>query len=360
MENFQEIVVAWAKLATIGARPVAESVGIDRDFFARVLNKRRELTQENAKLLGDALGLNADGFADQRVQSNLCRQTEDLEAVESLGFETRYIAHIKSHKELKGGQSLQKYILVKFSYGEKSRLSIMRMATEKWHRLIESLNFPDLLILEIDTLLIAELNAINATFEDTRWQELQDVLVTEDKLYAVSWMEELLQDLIRKQIENSGRHSIVKRVERKTDLLRIANKQTTLSDWPAAAVHYAQSHILTPISHEFSPALAVGIRNDEKRVFVYLTSLRTGQSLTFDIGNQAKIDQVVIFHSHTKDPKSKYDVLYDGPISLLIETANKLNLIQDGRINLSINSLFFLDEVTRPEHALKRRKNRGG
>lgn len=360
MENFQKIVVAWSKLASVGARPLAESVGIDRDFFARVLNNRRELPQGNAKSLGDALGLVPEGFVDERIRANLCRQLEDLAALESLGFKTRYLAHIKSHKEMKGGKSLQKYLLVNISYRGKNRLSILRMATEKWQRLIEQLNFPELPIIEVDTLIVSELNSVDAVIEYDCWKELEAIQVSEDSEHAGEWMQKFVEDLIQRQIEESGGRSQTKRIERKTDLLRIANKYSTLADWPSAAVNYAETFILTPISHEFAPAMAVGIRRDEKRVFVYLTSLRIGQSLTFDLENQAKVDQILVFFSQSENSIVKYDVLYDGSIEMMIEAARKNDLIKDGRIVMSIRSLQFLDEMTKSEHSLKRRKNRGG
>ena len=87
MDNFKESVIAWSKLAAIGARPIAESVGIDREFYARVLNKRGDLRDDDAVELGKALGLNAEGFESTQIQANLCRDLQDLEAIKKLGFE---------------------------------------------------------------------------------------------------------------------------------------------------------------------------------------------------------------------------------------------------------------------------------
>jgi hypothetical protein len=359
VENFQKIVVGWSKLASIGARPLAESVGIDRDFYARVLNKRRDLPQEKADLLGEALGIGHDGFAPKRIQSNLCRQLEDLAAIEDLGFEVRYLAHIKSHKEINGGKSLQKYILVHFSYNGVGRFSVLRMATEKWHRLIEQLNFPELSIIKIDTTLISELNAIDETVEDLYWSELEAELGGRDLSFFAHQMQALLIKLTGRKIEQYGKRSNAKRIDRKTDLQRIAHMHTTLSEWPAAAVHYAQSHVLAPLSQEFAPATAAGIRNDHQRVFVYVATIGDTQRLTFDADMESKVDQVLIFYANTLNPQSKYEILFDGPISYLIEAAKSHHLLREGRVSLSAKDLHFLDKDTGHAHALMRRKYHG-
>jgi hypothetical protein len=359
VKNFQETVVAWSKLASIGARPMAEFVGIDRDFYARVLNKRRELPQENAESLGGALGIRHDGFVPMRIQSHLCRHLEDLAAIEELGFEAHYIAHIKTSKEVKGGQSLQKYILVNFSQSGVGRLSILRMATAKWHRLIEQLNFPDLPIIEIETPLISELNAIDEPVEVVLWSQLQSAIQAKENLVIADQMQKLLLQLINKKIDQVGMGSDAKRIDRKTDLLRLAEVHTTMSDWPAAAVHYAQSHVIVPLTQEFSPANAAGIRNDEERVFVYVTTLGDTQCLTLERDIQSKVDQVLIFYANPLKPKSTYEVLFDGRFVYLLAAAKRHNLLQDKKITLTARDLHFMEKDPDPGYALKRRKNRG-
>jgi hypothetical protein len=356
VKNFQEIVVAWAKLASVGARPVAESVGIDRDFFARVLNKRRDLPQKDAKELGEKFGLTPEGFVPRRLESNLCRHLEDLKALETLGFEVKFRAQIKSQKEVKGGKSLQKYMLVRFRFQKTSRLSILRMATEKWHRLMEELNFPDLPIVEIDTLLMPELNSINASVDHFEWQNVEVAMRLADKDDAAKCLQALLMPLINDQIERSGKLSNSKRVDRKTTVLRLAEKHATICEWPEAAMNYAKVHFLSPLTQDFSPAMAVGKRADNSIVSVYIASITDKDTLTFEEDFHTKVGHILIFFANPLNPLSKYQVLFDGPTSYLIELAVKHNLKRDDRICLSAKDVYFLDEKGKSNFGLKQRR----
>jgi hypothetical protein len=357
VKNFQEILVAWAKLASVGARPVAESVGIDRDFFARVLNKRRDLPHKYARALAEKFGLTPEGFVHRRVESNLCRHLEDLKAIETLGFEVRFLAQIKSNKEIKGGKSLQKYMFVCFCYKKTVRLSILRMATDKWHRLMEELNFPDLPIVEIDTLLMSELNNIDASFELAPWQDMNSVLPRTDKAYVSKWLQALLQKLISEQIDRSGRLSNSKRVDRKTTVLRLAEKHAAVCEWPEAAMNYGKAHFLSPLTQDFSPAMAVGKRADNSIVSVYIASITDKDTLTFEENFHTKVGHALIFFANPLNPISKYEVLFDGPMSYLIELALKKNLKRDDRICLSAKDVYFLDMGSKSNLALKRRRS---
>jgi len=357
VENFQEIVVAWSKLASVGARPMAESVGIDRDFFARVLNKRRDLPLDNAKKLGDAMGVTIDGFVPQRIQSNLCRHLEDLTAIENLGFEVRFLAQIKSRKEVKGGKSLQKYMFVYFAYQKTVRLSVLRMATEKWHRLMEQLKFPELPIVEVDTLLVSELNSIDVTIDVQPWQDFKSVLPRSNKKYVEKWMQALLEQLVLGQVEKSERSGAPKRIDRKTAVLRITEKHAALSEWPEAAVNYAKVHFLAPLSQDFFPAMAVGKRADSAIVSVYVASINNKDTLILERDFHNKVGHALIFFLNPLNSFSKYEVLYDGPMQVLIEAATSRNLNQDTLISLSAKDIYFLDEGSNSNLSLKRRRS---
>jgi hypothetical protein len=171
-------------------------------------------------------------------------------------------------------------------------------------------------------------------------------------------MQELLLQLINKKIDQVGMGSDAKRIDRKTNLLRLAEVHTTMSDWPAAAVHYAQSHALVPLTQEFSPANAAGIRNDGERVFVYVATLGDTQCLTLERDIQSKVDQILIFYANPL-PKSTYEVLFDGRVVHLLAEARRHNLLQDKKITLTARDLHFMEKDIDPRYALKRRKNKG-
>jgi cell fate (sporulation/competence/biofilm development) regulator YmcA (YheA/YmcA/DUF963 family) len=373
--NFQEIVMAWSKLASVGARPLAESVGIDRDFFARALNKRRELPEQEAKLLGDALDVHENGFGRLKIQSNLCRQLEDLSAVEDLGFKITYLANIKTQKEVRGGKSLQKYLLVHFKYGGIARLSVLRMATEKWMRLMEKIGFPDLPIVEVNTHWIALLNSIDEQLEPEVWDLLikkpQDdepkLLLDEDEVEEIrpeiegpnvsAWLKRYVEDVFSNHEKSASKISMVKTVHRQTELSRMVDKQSALAEWPEAAKEFAHKFVIAPIATEFLPAMAVGIRSDQKRVCLYLASMNDKEILRFDAEFKNKVDHVLIFLTKPWASSEKYEVHYDGPVEQLYKATGQCEEKQNTGISLSAKDIHYLDKDIQSNQRLMQRNH---
>ena len=376
MGNFQETVIAWSKLATVGARPLAESVGIDRAFFARALNKRRELTEEETNLLAGVLDMHENGFGQLRIQSNLCRQLDDLNAVENLGFEITYLAHIKTQKEVRGGKSLQKYLLVHFSYHGMGRLSILRMATEKWMRLIEKLGFPNLPLFEVNTQWVSLLNSINEPLKPKEWHKLvtlwvdadePKMLLDDDEVEEIrqkiqgpnfaAWLQKYAEEVFLNREENISKITLARTLVRQNELSRMVDKQSALAEWPEAAKDFAKKIVIAPIATEFAPAMAIGIRRDQKRVFVYLTSMHDEEILTLKEDFKGKVDHVLIFLTKPWQSLEKYEVHYDGPVEQLFKATRRFEEKQKTGISLSAKDIHYLDKEIPPNQRLMQRGN---
>lgn len=315
MENFKETVIAWSKLAAIGARPIAESVGIDREFYARVLNKRRNLPEADAVALGEAMGLTQAGFEQFVIQSNLCRQLEDLQAVEKLGFKVTYLSQIVTPKEDRGGSSLQKYIAMYFSNELTARICIVRMATEKWERLNNRVNLAKLPKVYIDTAAISLLNNIRVKITPEDFVSFERLLEQKDKGTKI-WLQDKLEEIVSNQDLRISSFNKVRRLQRNTFLSRVIEKNTSLAHWPEAAKEFAKSHVLCPLVGEFEPAMAVAKREDEKRVFVYMTVIDDEDRLVITPQLKGDVEHFLIFLTKPYN-KDKHELIFDGPASNL-------------------------------------------
>ncbi len=318
MDSFQKNVIAWSRLATIGARPVAESVGIEREFYARVLNGRRVLPEVETKALGKVLGLTEAGFEPQKIQANLCRNLGDLDAVVAMGFEATYFAQIKTEKEMRGGSSLQKYVAIYFSYRGVGRISIMRMATENWLKLVARLG-EALPILQVETLTIPFFNSIDRTSPADIW----DGLASQSRKKNLKEMSSLLKIEINKflldQDEIKNKSNFARRLIRKTHLGRLTEKNSSITEWPEGARLLAASRVLIPLTNEFLPARAAGIRSDKKRVFIYLAAIKEDEILELSQDLLQQVEHAILFLIKPWDSKEKFELIFDGPIESLMK-----------------------------------------
>ncbi len=315
MENFKDSVIAWSKLAAIGARPIAESVGIDREFYARVLNKRRNLPEADAVALGEAMGLTQYGFEQFVIQSNLCRQLEDLQAVEKLGFKATYLAQIVTPKEDRGGSSLQKYIAMYFSNELTARICIVRMATEKWERLNNRVGLVKLPKVYIDTAVISLLNNISVKITPEDFVSFENLLEKKDEGTKI-WLQDKLEEVVSTKDLHMSSFNKVRRLQRNTFLSRVIEKNTSFAHWPEAAKEFAKSHVLSPLVAEFEPAMAVAKREDEKRVFVYMTVIDDEDRFVITPQLKVNVDHFLIFLTKPYN-KEKHELIFDGPASNL-------------------------------------------
>jgi hypothetical protein len=355
LEDFKKIVIAWSKLAAIGARPIAEVVGIEREFYARVLNNRRDLPETDAIALGRAMSLNETGFEPFRMQSNLCRQLDDLQAIENLGFRARFVAQILTHKEARGGSSLQKYVVMYFIKSGVGRISIVRMATEKWNRLNAIGRVCGLPTLHIDTAVISLLNNINESVPEKEFVEFEKLLEQPNSEGSLDWLQGKLDNVVANQDSYVNKINIIKRVQRNTLLSRIVEKHTSLVYWPDAAKEYAKSHVLSPLVLEFAPVMALGLLENGKKVFVYMRVINDDEAFVVDQRLKNNIDHYLIFLAHPLN-KQKMEIIFDGPAKKLTwEKFQNENSENKKKNEFSAIEICLLNKDVDSEEKIKRR-----
>ncbi len=319
VDSFQKNVIAWSRLSTVGARPAAESAGIDREFYARVLNGRRVLPEVETKGLGKVLGLTQAGFEPYKIQSNLCRNLDDLDAVVGMGFEATYLAQIQTEKEYRGGKSLQKYIAIYFLYRGVARISIMRMATENWLRLMNKLGNPDLPILEVETLIIPFFNSVDRTSPVDIWDKLASQLTEKNFNGMFQILKEQLNKFLLDQDEIRSKQNYARRLIRKTHLGRLTEKNSSFTEWTEGTRLLAASRILIPLTNKFLPARAAGVRADKKRVFIYLAAIKEDEILELSPDLLQQVEHALVFLIKPWDSIERFELIFDGPIESLMK-----------------------------------------
>jgi hypothetical protein len=353
VDSFQKNVIAWSRLATVGARPAAESAGINREFYARVLNGRRVLPEAETKALAKVLGLTGAGFEPQKIQANLCRNLDDLDAVVAMGFEATYFAQIKTEKEMRGGSSLQKYVAIYFSYRGVGRISIMRMATENWLKLEAKLG-KALPILEVETLTIPFFNSIDRTSPADIW----DGLVSQWRKKNLREMSSLLKIEVNKflldQDEIKNKSNFARRLIRKTYLGRVTEKNSSITEWPEGAKLLAASRVLIPLTNDFLPARAAGIRADKKRVFIYLATIKEDEILELTPDLLQQVEHALVFLIKPWDSKEKFELFFDGPIESLMknEIQNQNGKESSSFVKKDATAIYFCNKVVPSEMRL--------
>lgn len=317
MDFLKQKVIAWSKLATGGARPLAESVGMDRDFFARVLNNRRPLPDENAIALEAALALDSSGFKGNKIQSNLARHMEDVEGVLALGFQMLCVAEIRTTREQRGGVVPQKYAAVVFSYGETTRLSVLRMARDKWSNFCTRFKAEQLPVLVVETDVLPLLNGLDMGIRVDLWDWLNESFFAGDHKQMVEAVQSILKMQLEVPDEIRGRVRAAHRLTRKTALEKLTQKSSTMALWPSGAIDFARTHVLSSVTEEFMPANAIAIRKDGKRVFVWIMTIGEDERLTIPHGVIAAIEHALVFLKMPWDSEDSHHVLFDGPVQLL-------------------------------------------
>lgn len=317
MDFLKKKVIAWSKLATGGARPLAESVGMDRDFFARVLNNRRPLPDENAIALEAALALDSSGFKANKIQSNLARHLEDVEGVLALGFQMHCVAEIRTTREARGGVVPQKYAAVIFSYGETTRLSVLRMARDKWPNFCTRFKAEQLPVLVVDTDVLPLLNGLDMGIRVDLWDWLNESFFAADHKQMVEAVQNILKTQLEVPEEIRGRVRAAQRLTRATVLEKLTQRSSTVALWPSGALDFARTHVLSPVTEEFMPANAIAIRQDGKRVFVWIMTIGEDERLTIPHEVIAAVDHALVFLKMPWAREDSHHVLFDGPAQLL-------------------------------------------
>lgn len=337
MEKLKKRVVAWSKLASSGARPVGEKAGISRETFARVLNERRGLTNDETEALAAVLGLGPEGFVGHRIEANLCRFLSDIDALPSVEIGIDVIAHLRSTKEIRGGAPLQRYCIALATADKTQRLMVLRMATKKFDELLQTLKKPELPVVEFDTVVLPLMSEIQYEIEEKEWAEFLEILnyahrallpgydrnqdsEAHNRSKAVvelgKWFGRTLVKVLQKTEAGQLNHNIARRV-RSSDVLKLAKEDTVLALWPTGAREYAKHHTLIPLTSEFQPFQAAGILRNGQPVFVYMAVYSEERGLYVPDAVSALGGHVLVFNANGKERTNRKDVLYEGDAEVL-------------------------------------------
>ncbi len=352
MEQLKKLVVAWAKLATTGARPVGEKAGLTRETFSRVLSNRRQLQDEEAVQVGDVLGLGIGGFKGKRIESNLCRFLSDIGDLERAGIQLEFLAHIRSAKELRGGVALQRYCAVLATFGRTQRLMVLRMATAKYDELMMNLKLPVLPTVEVDTLVLPLLSDITSDITETEWAEFAAILEqarpalktgsekTKDSAELVraqavvelgKWVGKTLVAVLKTTEAGRLTGSMARRI-RSTDLSKVAADHEVLAIWPTAAKEFSRKRVLTPLTSEYAPFQAVGLLANGKPVFVFMAVVSELHGIYVPSHVREVDGYVIVFSEHENEFSRTSEPVYEGQVRNLVP------VLEDETLNRDIGS----------------------
>ena len=339
VETLKKRVVAWSKLASSGARPVGEKAGISRETFARVLNERRRLTNDETEALAAVLGLGPEGFQGHRIEANLCRFLSDIDALPGVEISIDVIAHLRSTKEIRGGAPLQRYCIALATAGKTQRLMVLRMATKKFDEWLQAIKQPELPVVEFDTVVLPLMSEIQYEIEDKEWAEFLEILSyahrallpgydrneddeRDQRTRAVAglgkWLGRTLVKVLQKTEAGQINPNIARRV-RSSDVLKLAKEDSVLALWPTGAREYAKQRALVPLTTEFQPFHAAGVLKSGNPVFVYMSVYSEERGLYIPEAIRELGGYVLVFKGNEKASTKDKNVLFEGDASALCE-----------------------------------------
>ena len=138
------------------------------------------------------------------------------------------------------------------------------------------------------------------------------------------------------------------------------------AEWPEAVRKFSEARFLVPISTEFTPVGAVGLRNDGKRVFVYATVLKAGrkpdeedETLTLPENLDQPADHALIFLLETAGYGDKYKLIFDGPVSSLLELDVKADVtgLPNSQKKIDTTTIFFTNRRIHVSERLMKRED---
>jgi hypothetical protein len=121
------------------------------------------------------------------------------------------------------------------------------------------------------------------------------------------------------QDDIKNKSNFARRLIRKTHLGRLTEKNSSITEWPEGARLLAASRVLIPLTNEFLPARAAGIRSDKKRVFIYLAAIKEDEILELTPDLLQQVEHALVFLIKPWDSKEKFELFFDGPIEFLMK-----------------------------------------
>ena len=310
--------LALARLASNGAKALAISAGLDAQQFHRVFSDRAQMPEDMESALCKALAYSQSGFQDCAVQASNCRQVEDIARLSELGFTWKPLSFIASEREVAGGNPLQRYCVSSIEIQGTLRVWVLRMASIKFSELFGKYEAGDIPTIVVPTKEIGFLNEVMLKYSTPQETEGLRNALEQASSKNVKPLIELVQAWIATAV--AGNQMLETR-QRVTAVARLADEQSRLQDWDEPTRKLAQSHEVYPISVKFRSVDGVGMLADGTPVFIDVVTIKKGQRKTISPNVLKHCQHVIAFHRSGTDTDPKFDLIFDGPMGLVVKAS---------------------------------------
>ncbi len=312
-----DLLLALARLAPNGARALAVDAGVDDQRFQRVLAGRLNMPQDVSEALAKQLAFDVRGFDDCVVMSSICKQIEDLERLEQLGFRWSTVCRVASQRELQGGSPLQRYLICKLIFRSSLRVLIVRMASIKFLQFYEKYRLQDLPVVEVDGGDLGVLNDIRLELNSSAEKgQLTKALKSVSENGDIAGMMELVKRCIVQGAQTSLDKPL-RRTRRLTQSVRIADTSSRLQEWDEPARNMSVTHHIYPVSAAFKGLDAIGLRGDDTPVFIDIKTLAGDGVCRISPHARQFCQHLIVFKKSGSDTDPRFELVFDGPMDLV-------------------------------------------
>lgn len=138
-QKFLETLIALSRVHTEGMTPFLRGLGYERANVVAAARGERATPAGLVQAISDALHFSTKGFTDERLESWLVRDTQDIKDLGSLGFQFRLLARIRSDREVENRSHQYKFALLRVTFGTSLRYAVVRMTQDKLEELLTHL-----------------------------------------------------------------------------------------------------------------------------------------------------------------------------------------------------------------------------
>jgi hypothetical protein len=321
--------LALSRLASNGAKALALSAGLDAQQFHRVFSDRARMPDEMEAALSKELAFATEGFLDYSVQASNCRQLDDIERLQKLGFKWQPVCFIASAREVAGGSPLQRYCITTVEIQGSLRVWVLRMAAIKFGDFFGKYEPGSIPTIVVPTKEIAFLNDVKVIYESTADQEKLKQAIEKASNNDLTALMEEVQTWIASGIAGSKKSEVR---QRPTVVAKIADEQSRFHDWDKPTRKLAMTHEFYPISVKFTSVDGVGMLADGTPVFVDVVTLKRGQRKQVSSKVRKHCQHVVAFQRTGTDTDPKFEMVFDGPMSVVEKAIDQMYERRDGRV----------------------------
>lgn len=334
--QYSKKILALVRLAPNGARALAISAGIDAQKFHRVFSDRANVPNDMLAKLGEAVGFDEQGFYGQTVRSAICKQVADLDSLSELGFSWMPVCEVASERTINGGAALQRYFIAKLAYGSTYRVLLVRMAAIKFKDLFSRYEENQVPTIKVPTKEITYLNDVSVDYnEPTKLQSLNEALEA-----ALRGDLQLIIDELQVWLAaGSGRSPREIAQRRETAVSRVAAEGARFHEWDTPTREMSKTHHLYPLSSQIKAVDAIGVIKGDIPVFVDVHTLKHANPRPLGAKAKRVCQHILVFHQTGTDTDPKFELLFDGPMKLILDSIKESESAPDWNLKAYTDSL---------------------